>query len=554
MMRHIVAASLRFRYLVVAAAAGMLIFGFGAVQSMPVDVFPEFAPPRVEVQTPSLGLTAQEVEELVTVPLEEALAGVDGLDVLRSKSVHDLSSIEMIFRPGTDLLRARQLVAERVGQVTPSLPTWASPPVMMQPLSATSRVMKIGLTSADEDMSLIDMSMISYWNIRSRLLGVEGVANVAIWGERLQMYQVQVEPALMAKHGVTLDQVQEATADALEAGLLFYSDGAVIGTGGSIETASHRFNVQHVPPIVTPEDLGHVTLEAADGSIIRLNDVAQLVEDHQPLIGDAVINDGPGLMLIVEKFPWANTLDVTRGVESAIDELRPGLSGIEIDTTIFRPATFIEVALGNLTNALLLGCLFVLVVLILFLYDWRTAIVSIVAIPLSLMAAALVLQVSGTTINVDGARRVCDLRRCGGRRRHHRHREHRAPPATASAGRLRPLDGFESSSTSSLEVRSAIIYATLIDVVAVTPVFFVEGLSGAFFQPLDHLVRAGRPGVTGRGPDGHAGARLHPAAQCSDRAARIAGRADAPEGVPRRAGESRRPTGSPRSWASWRSW
>ena len=121
---------------------------------------------------------------------------------------------------------------------------------------------------------------------------------------------------------------------------------------------------------------------------MRLNDVADLVEDHQPLIGDAVINDGPGLMLIVEKFPWANTLDVTRGVEEAIDELRPGLTGIEIDTTIFRPATFIEVAIDNLTNALLLGCLFVLVVLLTFLFDWRTALISVIAIPLSLLAAA----------------------------------------------------------------------------------------------------------------------------------------------------------------------
>jgi CzcA family heavy metal efflux pump len=481
MMRWIIAASLRFRYLVVAAATGMLIFGFGAVQSMPVDVFPEFAPPRVEIQTPSLGLTAGEVEELVTVPLEQALAGIEGLDTLRSKSVHDLSSIALIFEQGTDLFTARQLVAERIGQVTPTLPTWASPPFMMQPLSATSRVMKIGLTS--DEHSLIDMSMVSYWTIRSRLLAVEGVANIAIWGERLQMYQVQVTPERMAAHGVTLDMVQEATADALDAGLLFYSDGAVIGTGGFIETASQRMNVQHVPPIVTPEDLSHVTIEAADGSIVRLNEVADLVEDHQPLIGDAVINDGPGLMLIVEKFPWANTLDVTRGVEQAIDELRPGLSGYEFDTTIFRPATFIEVALGNLTNALLLGCLFVLVVLLTFLYDWRTALVSIVAIPLSLLAAALVLQVRGATINVmvlagfvisvgvvvDDA--IIDIENIM-----RRLRQHRREGSTRSTASI-ILD-------SSLEVRSAIIYATLIDIVAVTPVFFIEGLSGAFFQPL----------------------------------------------------------------------
>ena len=481
MMWRIVAASLRFRFIVVAAAAGLLIFGLGAVRDMPVDVFPEFAPPRVEIQTPSLGLSATEVESLVTLPLEEALNGVEGLDILRSKSVTDLSSIELIFEPGTDLLRARQLVAERIGTVTPTLPTWASPPFMMQPLSATSRVMKIGLSS--DEVSLIDMSMISYWTIRSHLLGVPGVANVAIWGERLKMYQVQVVPERLASHGVTLEQVMEAAAESLDAGLLQFSDGAVIGTGGFIETANQRLSIQHVAPIITPDDLAHVTLEGARGNTVRLSDVAELVEDHQPLIGDAVINDGPGLMLIVEKFPWANTLDVTTGVEAALDQLRPGLQGIEIDSTIFRPATFIETALGNLTTALLIGCLLVLIVLVLFLFDWRTAVISIVAIPLSLMAAALVLSVRDTTINtmilagfvisvgvvVDDA--IIDVENIVRRLRQHR-RE--------ATGRSTVSIILEAS----VEVRSAIIYATLIDVVAVSPVFFVEGLSGAFFQPL----------------------------------------------------------------------
>jgi len=167
MMRRIVLFSLRFRFIVLAIAAAMMLFGVGQLSNMPVDVFPEFAPPRVEIQTPSVGLSAAEVEALVTVPLEQTLNGVEGLDIIRSKSVVGLSSIEMIFKPGTDLLLARQLVQERIAQVTPTLPTWASPPFMMQPLSATSRVMKIGLSS--KDVSLIDMSAITYWTIRPRL-------------------------------------------------------------------------------------------------------------------------------------------------------------------------------------------------------------------------------------------------------------------------------------------------------------------------------------------------------------------------------------------------
>src|SRR3990172_7910437 len=182
MFRWIVGSSLKFRYLVLALAAGMLYFGIGQLRKMPVDVFPEFAPPMVEIQTPCLGLSPTEVESLVTVPLEQVLAGVPGLDVMRSKSVPDLSAIKMYFKPGTDLFLARQMVQERVLTVVPTLPSWASPPVMLPPLSATSRMMKIGISS--KTRSVIDLSMITYWTIRQRLLRVSGVANVAIWGER----------------------------------------------------------------------------------------------------------------------------------------------------------------------------------------------------------------------------------------------------------------------------------------------------------------------------------------------------------------------------------
>ena len=192
MMRWIVGTSLKLRFIVVAAAGAMLFVGFTQLRDTPLDVFPEFAPPQVEIQTISLGLSSTEVESLVTVPLEEALNGVPGLETIRSRSVSDLSSIQLLFEPGTDLLTARQLVSERVQIVTPSLPTWASPPVMMPPVSATRRVMHIGLSS--DEVSLIDMSTIAYWKIRARLLNVPGVANVAIWGERLQQQHVQVIP------------------------------------------------------------------------------------------------------------------------------------------------------------------------------------------------------------------------------------------------------------------------------------------------------------------------------------------------------------------------
>ncbi|MEA2594931.1 MAG: hypothetical protein QOF01_1400 [Thermomicrobiales bacterium] len=481
MMRWIVQSSLKLRFLVIALAAVMMVFGAGQLRGMPVDVFPEFAPPRVEIQTACLGLSAVEVEELITVPLEQALNGVAGLDVMRSKSVPQLSSIVLIFQPGTDLMTARQLVAERVATVAPFLPSWAAPPVMLQPLSSTSRVMKIGLSS--DQIKPIELSTLAYWKIRARLLRVPGVANVAIWGQRKEMLHIQVDPDRMRAHNVSLDRVMRVSSEALDSGLLTYTSGVKVGTGGFIETANQRLGIRHVLPIVSPNDLAQVVVQEKDGQVVRVGDVADVVVDHQLLSGDAVINDGPGLMLIVEKLPWGNTLEVTKGVEAALAEMQPGLTGVEIDSTIFRPATFVEMALHNLTRALLLGLILVALILAVFLYDWRSAVISLVAIPLSLMAAGVILYLRDATINtmilagliiavgvvVDDA--IIDIENIVRRLRQYR------------------LEGSTKSTASiileaSLEVRSAIIYATLIDAMAVLPVFFMEGLTGAFFRPL----------------------------------------------------------------------
>lgn len=481
MMRWIVGTSMKFRFLVLAGALGLMTLGFVQLPNTPVDAFPEFAPPRVEIQTPCLGLSPAEVEELVTIPLEQSLSGIAGIDVMRSKSVNDLSLIDIRFDRGTDLLRARQLVQERINLVTPTLPRWASPPFMIAPLSSTSRAMKIGLSS--DTVPLDEMSMTSYWNIRQRLLRVPGVANVTIYGERLHMYQVQTDPQRLAASEVSLDQVMEVTADALDAGLLQFSDGGFIGTGGFVETPNQRLGVRTVLPIVTPEDLAKVVVAERGGTTLRLADVANVVRDHQPLIGDAVINGGPGLMLIVEKFPWGNTVDVTAGVEEAMAQLAPGLQGIDVDTSIFRPATFIETAIDNLSLALLIGCVLVILILIAFLFEWRTALISVVAIPLSLVSAGLVLYWSDVVVNtmilaglvvavgvvVDDA--IIDIENIM-----RRLRQERREPTGKSTYRI-ILDA-------SIEVRSAIIYATVINLVAVVPIFFIEGLSGAFFQPL----------------------------------------------------------------------
>jgi len=481
-MRWIVGSSLKFRYLVVAGGAALMLFGSGLLRDTPVDVFPEFAQPRVEIQTISTGLSAEEVESLITVPLEQALQGMPGLDTVRSKSVPQLSSIQLLFDRGTDLLHARQLVQERVATVTPTLPSWSSPPFMIQPLSSTSRVVKIGLTS--DSLSLIDMSLVAYWKIRARLLRVPGVANVPIWGERLHQYHVRVDPERLRAHNVSLIQLQEQTARGLDVGsLVSWSDAGEVGTGGFIDGPNQRLNVRHIFPVITPQDFAQIAIENRDGESLPLSEVADLAIDHQPLMGDAVINDGPGLMLIVEKLPWANTLDVTRGVEEAIETIRPGLPGMEIDTTIFRPATFIETSIENLTMALLIGALLVILVIGAFLFEWRAALISVVSIPISLVAAGLVLYQRGTTINVmvlagfviavgvvvDDA--IIDVENIVRRLREHRRQGN--DKSTASI----VLEA-------SLEVRPSIVYATLIIFAAMAPIFFLTGLTGAFFRPL----------------------------------------------------------------------
>ncbi len=480
-MRWIVRTSLRFRFLVVAAGIALIAVGASTIKHTPVDVFPEFSQPKIEVQTLTIGLSAEETEELVTVPMEQALIGLPNLATIRSKSVPQLSDVVMLFDRGTDLLRMRQLVEERVAKVTPTLPTWAAPPVMLQPLSSTSRVMKIGITS--DTVNLMDLSTIAYWKIRTRLLQVPGVANAPIWGERLKQMQIHLDAEKLRKNHVSVANVMDTTADSLDAGILQFSHAFNIGSGGYVDTPNQRLSVRHVLPIHTPDDLAKVPIYKKDGSRVPLTALGDLTWGHQPLTGDAVVNDGEGLMIIVEKLPWANTLQVTEAVDKALEELKPGLPGIEIDPTIFRPADFIEISLDNLTKALLIGALLVIFVISAFLFNLRAALVSLLSIPLSLLGAALVLYLRGTTVNVmvlaglvialgvvvDDA--IIDVENIV-----RRLRQRRAAGDTRSTARV-VLEA-------SLEVRGSIVYATLIIFAAMVPIFFLTGLTGAFFRPL----------------------------------------------------------------------
>src|SRR6266545_484241 len=469
MTRWIVGSSLRSRLLIVPVAAALLLVGFIQLRSMPVDVLPEFTPPLVEIQAEALGLSAAEVEQLVTVPLEQDLLnGVAWLDQIHSESLPGLSRIEMIFEPGTDVLKARQLVQERLIQAPGGTPNVSKAPIVLQPLSSTSRVMTVGFSS--KDLSLIDMSVLARWKIRPRLMGVPGVANVAIWGQRERQLQVQVDPQKLRQRGVSLNQVIQTTGNALWVSPLSFVEASTPGTGGFIDTA---------------KDLAQVTVEDTGGRRLRLTDVSKVVEDHQPLIGDALVGDAPSLMMVIEKFPGANTVEVTRAVEQALDELRPGMSGITIDTSLYRPASFIQVAARNLALALVVGLVLVILLLGLFLFDWRVALISLVTIPLSLVAAVLVLYLRGATFNtmvlaglvialgvvVDDA--IVDVDNIK-RRLRQRGEAAEGNRESTLATVLR----------ASLELRGPLVYATLIIVLATVPVFFVQGITGSFVGPL----------------------------------------------------------------------
>jgi CzcA family heavy metal efflux pump len=492
MMRWIVGSSLKFRRLVVAAALGLLLFGLTQMSKTRVDILPEFKLPQVEVQTEALGLSAAEVEQLITVPLEQDLLnGVAFLDKIESASLPGLSSVVMTFEPGTKLLDARQVVAERLSGGTGGvLPAVAKPPQMLQPLSSTSRVMMVRLSS--KVLSPIELSVLTRWVISPRLLGVSGVANISVWGQRDRQLQVLVDPERLRTRGVSLQQIIRTTGNALEVSPLSFLEASSPGTGGFIDTPNQRLQIFHKQRITTAGELAQVSLEGVGGGervpttrgkSLRLGDVAVVVEDHQPLIGDALCPDAQCLMLVIEKFPGATTLEVTRGVDDGLDAMRPGLAGVEIDSSIYRPASYIESSVENLGWALLVGGILLIVLLGAFFFDWRTALISALAVPLSVATAALVLHLREASFNmmvlaglvmalvivIDDA--VIDVESIGQRLRRRR-----------LEGRGIPT--WRGILEASIEMRTSILYATVIVVVALLPLFVLKGQPGAFLPPL----------------------------------------------------------------------
>ncbi len=479
MMHWIVGASLRLRLVMATVAALLMVFGFTQLRKMPVDALPEFSRPYVEIQAEALGLSAQEVEAMITTPFEaDMVNGTPWAEEIRSVSIPGLSSVKLIFERGTDIMKARQVTQERMSEIF-ALPQVSRPPVMINPVSSEGRCMEIGLTS--KKLSLIDMSVLARWTIAPRLMGLPGVANVAIFGERQRQLQVQVDPEKLRAEGLTLLQVISTAGNSLWASPLTFLEASTPGTGGWIDTPNQRLGVRHVLPIQTAADLAKVPIEGMPSK--RLGDIATVVEDHQPLIGDAFINDEPSLLLVVEKFPWANTKQVTQVVEKALAALRLGLPGMEIDPTLFRPATFLDLAMKNLAATLLLGGILMIVAFFAFFFNWRTALISTVAVVVSAIVAMTVLYVRGVEANfmiiaglmialaalIDDA--IVDVENLARRIRESREE---------GSGKSTSTIVYEAV----VEMRSPLLYATAIMTLAIVPAMFLEGVSGAFWQPL----------------------------------------------------------------------
>jgi Cu/Ag efflux pump CusA len=475
MLRRIIAWSMQLRLVILAAAAVLMFFGFTELRSLPVDVVPEFTQQYVEVQTEALGLSASEVEAMITVPMEaDMLNGVPWVEELRSESIPGLSSIVMVFEPDVDMLIARQMVMENLTEVF-ALPNVSKPPQMLQPVSSANRFLKVGLTS--DTHSLIDLSVLARWTLVPRLMGVQGVANVSIWGQRRRQLQVQVDPEELQSMGVTLHQIVETAGNALWMSPLTFLDASTPGTGGWIETPNQRLGIQHILPISTPGDLARVGVVDSN---LRLGDVAHVVENHQPLIGEAVVGDASALMLVVEKFPWANTVEVTTATEEALAALKLGMPGIEMDSTLYRPATYLEMVRANLSSGLTIALVLVAVSLFALFFDWRTALIGTVTLLSSALVALSVLYYQDVTINsmviaglmmalaalVDDA--IVDVQNI-----RRRLRERAGDGSTASGI-------FEGA----LEMRSPLLYATVIMLLAVAPAYFILGVGGGFARPI----------------------------------------------------------------------
>ena len=472
MLSRLVHISLTHPRLVALAAAVLLLVGGVTVVRANYDVFPDFVPAQAEVQTEAPGLAADQVEQLVTRPVEQAVNGAAGVQQVRSESIQGLSIVSITFKPGSEPYRARQIVAEALSEAASALPADVGPPKVAPLTSSTMDLLVVGFTSTKMTPSALRDFV--QWTLRPRLMAVPGVARATIYGGQVRRIEVRVDPEALAARGLSLDDVLKATQTS-----------TAVSGGGFVDTSEQRILVEPNAQAASVDDVAATPIPAnsgTPGAIVHIGDVAQVVEAPAPDFGDAVVMGKPGVLISLSSQYGANTLKVTRDVEAALNELRPAMAaqGITVNANLHRPANFIETALRGILDDLVIGAVLIAVILFAFMRNLKTVLISFVSIPLSLLAAIIVMDRLGMSINtmtlgglavalgvvVDDA--VIDVENIV-----HRLRE-------------RP-DGVSATDTilkASLEVRSPVIYATLVVALVLVPVLMMHGLQGAFFAPL----------------------------------------------------------------------
>jgi CzcA family heavy metal efflux pump len=473
MLSTLVRFSIRYYGIVIALALILLFYGSYRFSTAGLDIFPEFSPRQVIIQTESPGLSSEQVEILVTQQIETSISGLIGLKSIRSESIQGLSIVTATFDENTDIYRNRQLISERLSSLTNKLPSGIETPVPVPFLSSSSAtVLTIGLSS--DTNNLMDLRSLVDWTIVPRLLAVPGVADVNVFGGEIQQLQIQINPTQLHRFNLAVEDIVNAAKQA----------GNIQG-GGFIENDNQRFTIQISGQAITPEQYKKIIVKRQAATNITLGDVTDIKYATEPPIGAAQIMGKPGIVMMVIGQFGANTLSVSRQVEAALSEFDELFKKQDINfySHLFRPADYIETSLSNLSGHLLIGGFFVVVILYLFLFNIRSALISATAIPLSLISAIIVLLESGVNLNimvlgglaialgevVDDA--IIDTENIFRRLRENRLLTNPKSVATVV---------FEAS----MEVRSSVVYASFIVALAFVPLLTLSGVAGRLFSPL----------------------------------------------------------------------
>ncbi|MFT4971908.1 MAG: CzcA family heavy metal efflux pump [Saprospiraceae bacterium] len=473
MLNKIIQVSLRNRLLVLAFFTLIMITGGYIASEMDVDVFPDLTAPTVTVLTEAHGMATEEVERLVSFPLESALNGAPNIRRIRSSSAMGISIVWAEFEWGTDIYKARQIVAEKLATVESKLPKGIENPTLAPISSIMGEIMLLSLSS--DSLAPMDLRTIADWNIRPQLLAINGVAQVVVIGGGYKQYEIAASPEKMKYFMVSLTELEQAAAASTRN-----------ASGGFINEYGNQYVIQGEGRTNSVEKIGQALIKMEGTNPIKIEDVAEVHIGTAPKIGDAAVAGKSSVIFTLMKQPNANTLKLTERIDETLVGVQKQLpDGVEMNSHIFRQSNFIQASIDNLQKTLLEGALFVSIVLFLFLLNWRTTIISLVAIPVSLLVTIIVLKLFGYTINtmslggmaiaigalVDDA--IIDVENI-----FKRLRENISKPIGERQAALKII--FDASS----EIRNSILIATLIIITAFIPLFFLSGMEGRLLQPL----------------------------------------------------------------------